>query len=161
MEANHGSLLASAQLRRGKATVAAMSTEKKTAQPIQQQTPVLLQHQEFKWLYPYPPPGVLEHYKRVSPEILTRLMDLTEAQVRSNMRNEEKKTDDAFISHREDAKAFLLGKWIGLIGTLAGFILIGCALWMDHPVVASGIGLAELGTIVWLLSRERGEHKTR
>lgn len=120
---------------------------------------VVKQSVGIQFYSPLPPPGVLKEYGKTSEKALEQVIEITRMFAECNVRNANLDMDNRYLSAREDARSFFIGKLLGFFSTIFGFLLIAFALWLGHTKCAMALAAGELATLVWMMTRSRGDGK--
>jgi len=91
----------------------------------------IVQHKRFSG--PLPPPDLLEHYQQIQPDLVERIVALTERESQHRHRIESK------LIEREAAEAWR-GQVFGLTLALVAFAVATFALYKGYPTPAGIIG---------------------
>lgn len=102
----------------------------------------LVQTVSTNYIGPLPPPDMLEHYGRIQPGLVERILCMTEDEARHRRDLEQRLIRDMSAEKRR-------GQWLGCGVALAALGVSVFALWQGHEWAAAAIGTT---TVIGLAS---------
>lgn len=100
------------------------------------------------YIGPLPPPDMLEHYGRIQPDLVERILRMTEDEARHRRDLELRLITDMATEKRR-------GQWLGVGIALAALGVAAFALWQGHEWAAAVIGTTTVVGLAGVFVLER------